>query len=212
RVVRLRVAVREPEERRDENAHRHDEEEDEPEAGHYSALERAQMLMPLSVACRSISASSSSVKSGRSSAAMFVSSCSTLEAPPRADVTRESRNTQAMAIWASDCPRAEASSFSARTLAIASSVIRSGENDVFSLAREPSGMPCRYLSVSIPCARGEKAMQPTPSSASTSSSPSSIQRLSIEYDGWWMRSGVPRSRRIAAASVVFAAEYEEMPT
>ncbi len=47
-------------------------------------------------------------------------------------------------------------------------------------------------------------MQPTPSSPSVSSSPSSIQRLSSEYDGWWMSSGVPRSRRIAAASAVFA--------
>jgi hypothetical protein len=31
-------------------------------------------------------------------------------------------------------------------------------------------------------------------------------------EGWWIRSGVPSSRRIAAASRVFAAEYEEMPT
>ena len=45
-------------------------------------------------------------------------------------------------------------------------------------------------------------MQPTPSSPTASSSSGSIQRLSIEYDGWWMRSGVPRSRRIAAASRV----------
>ena len=34
-------------------------------------------------------------------------------------------------------------------------------------------------------------MQPTPSSPSVSSSSGSIQRLSSEYDGWWMRSGVP---------------------
>ena len=36
----------------------------------------------------------------------------------------------------------------------------------------------------------------------TSSRPCSIQRLNIEYDGWWMSSGVPRSRRIEAASRV----------
>ena len=40
-------------------------------------------------------------------------------------------------------------------------------------------------------------MQPTPSSPTASSRSGSIQRFSIEYDGWWMRSGVPRSRRIA---------------
>ena len=55
-------------------------------------------------------------------------------------------------------------------------------------------------------------MHPTPSSPRTSSSPSSIQRLNIEYDGWWMRSGVPRERRIATASFVRSAEYDEMPT
>ena len=38
-------------------------------------------------------------------------------------------------------------------------------------------------------------MQPTPSSPSTSSSSGSIQRLSSEYDGWWISSGVPSSRR-----------------
>ena len=47
-------------------------------------------------------------------------------------------------------------------------------------AREPSGIPSRYLLVSIPCASGENAMQPTPVSPSTSSRSSSIQRLSIE--------------------------------
>src|SRR6476661_4011174 len=47
-------------------------------------------------------------------------------------------------------------------------------------AREPSGTPFRYLSVSMPCASGLKAMQPTPSSPTTSSRSSSTQRLSIE--------------------------------
>jgi hypothetical protein len=55
-------------------------------------------------------------------------------------------------------------------------------------------------------------MHPAPSSARTSRSSGSIQRFSIEYEGWWINSGVPSSRRIAAASRVFAAEYEEMPT
>ena len=72
-------------------------------------------------------------------------------------------------------------------------------------------MPSRYLSVSIPWASGEKTMQPIPSSPRVSSSSGSIQRLSSEYDGWWITQGVPSSRRIAAASRVFSAEYDEMP-
>ena len=54
-------------------------------------------------------------------------------------------------------------------------------------------------------------MQPTPSSPRVSSSPSSIQRLSIEYDGWWISSGVPSSARIAAARSVRSGEYDEIP-
>ena len=66
--------------------------------------------------------------------------------------------------------------------------------------------------MSMPWASGENAMQPTPSSLEhVEQAPSSIQRLSIEYDGWWMSSGVPRSRRIAAASRVRSGEYDEMP-
>ena len=34
-------------------------------------------------------------------------------------------------------------------------------------------------------------MHPTPSAPRTSRSRSSIQRLNIEYEGWWMSSGVP---------------------
>src|SRR5439155_5599520 len=48
------------------------------------------------------------------------------------------------------------------------------------LAREPSGTPLRYRSVSIPWARGEKTMQPIPSSLRTPSRSGSIHRLSIE--------------------------------
>ena len=39
-----------------------------------------------------------------------------------------------------------------------------------------------------------------------SSRPSSTQRFSIEYDGWWISSGVPRSARIAAARSVRSGE------
>ena len=60
--------------------------------------------------------------------------------------------------------------------------------------------------MSIPCASGENEMQPTPSSPTASSRSGSIQRFSSEYEGWWISSGVPSSRRIAAASRVRSAE------
>ena len=58
------------------------------------ALESAQMLMPASTASRSIAASSSSVKLVWSAAARFSSSCATLLAPMRTEVTRWSRSAQ----------------------------------------------------------------------------------------------------------------------
>jgi len=54
-------------------------------------------------------------------------------------------------------------------------------------------------------------MQPAPASASTSSRPLSIQRSKIEYDGWEISSGAPRSARMAAASRVLDRGYDEMP-
>ena len=66
------------------------------------------------------------------------------------------------------------------TLAILSGVISSGRKKPCGLeAREPLGMPRRYLSVNNPCASGENAMQPMPSCASVFSRPSSIQRLNM---------------------------------
>ena len=74
-------------------------------------------------------------------------------------------------------------------------------------ARESTGTPSRYRSVSRPWASAENAMQPMPCSSSSSSrSSSSIHRLSSEYDGWWISSGVPSSRAIVAASRVLVAE------
>ncbi len=54
-------------------------------------------------------------------------------------------------------------------------------------------------------------MAPTPSSPRTLSSSSSTHRLSSEYDGWWISSGVPIRRSREIASRVRSAEYEEMP-
>ena len=103
-------------------------------------------------------------------------------------------------------PSPPAIAFSARTWSRFLSASRSGDSDESRAARDPSGIPFRYLSVSMPWARGENTMQPTPSSPSTSSRPSSIQRFSSEYDGWWISSGVPSWRRMRAASLVRSAE------
>ena len=73
-------------------------------------------------------------------------------------------------------------------------------------------MPCRYRSVSRPWASGENAMQPAPTSSKASSRwSSSVHRLSIEYDGWWMSSGTLCSASSAAACRVRSDEYDEMP-
>jgi hypothetical protein len=102
------------------------------------------MLMPpLSTAYRSISASSPAERSSRSSAATFASSCSTLDAPISAEVTRASRSVHASASCASDWPRPAAISFSARMRPSASSVSRLGENEPSRAARESSGIPPR---------------------------------------------------------------------
>ncbi len=79
---------------------------------------------------------------------------------------------------------------------------RSGDRDLPWLARDPSGMPPRYLFVSIPCASGLNAMQPMPRSPRVSSRPPSIQRFTIEYEGWWMSSGTPISSSRSAARAV----------
>ena len=71
----------------------------------HSLDERAQMLMPLSVADSSIAASSSAEKSSVRALPALSSSCATLEAPISVEVRRGSRSVQASAICASDWPR-----------------------------------------------------------------------------------------------------------
>ena len=121
--------------------------------------------------------------------------------PISAEVTRGSRSTQRRASWARDCPRRAAIVVEAAQPATGSSLTSPGSRDLPWAARESSGIPARYRSVSSPWASGTKPMQPMPSCSSTSSSPSSsIHRLIIEYDGWWMSAGTPSSRSIRAAS------------
>ena len=54
------------------------------------------------------------------------------------------------------------------------------EGDEVLFLFQPLGTPSRYLDVNIPCAKGENAMQPAPTSSRASSRPPSIQRFSIE--------------------------------
>jgi len=91
------------------------------------------------------------------------------------------RSTQASAICASVWPRRPAITFSALMLVTLLSLMKAGRSDLPCEARLPSGMPPRYLSVSLPCASGENTIEPMPSPSSVSSRPSSsTQRLSIE--------------------------------
>ena len=56
-------------------------------------------------------------------------------------------------------------------------------------------------------------MQPAPMSASVSRRPPvSTQRLSMEYDGWWISSGVPRSAEDPGGLAGELGEYDEIPT
>jgi len=74
-------------------------------------------LTPPSPAALSIAASSSAAKSSICIASRESSSCSTVRAPISAEVTRGSRKTHAIAIWASVCPRAPAIPFKVRMAA-----------------------------------------------------------------------------------------------
>jgi len=92
--------------------------------------------------------------------------------PARKVHSRIGAATQASAIWARVWPArlCSLSSHFALAIFVRGNVFR--RKKPFGLeAREPLGMPRRYLSVNNPCASGEKAMQPMPSCASVSSRP-----------------------------------------
>ena len=71
-------------------------------------------------------------------------------------VTRGSRSAQASASWARLWPRLLRDLVQRADVAERLSVSRSVDSDLSWLAREPSGMPSRYLPVSMPWASGEK--------------------------------------------------------
>ncbi len=88
------------------------------------------------------------------------------------------RRTQAIAICARDCSRAAAISFSPFKRRIVSSVSHSLSRDLPCAARLSEGTPFKYFPVSIPCAKGVNAIEPTRCSSSVFRSPSrSTQRV-----------------------------------
>ena len=144
----------------------------------YSSLDVDQRLIELSVACRSISASSSSLNSEPVEGRDVV-----LQLRDARRTDQRGRHPLRRAVPTRG--PAEPGSARARTrmrtfqrpdpLATAASVSSSGESELGQLARDPSGMPSRYLLVSIPCASGEKTMHPMPSSPTASRRSGSIQ-------------------------------------
>ena len=115
-------------------------------------------------------------------------------APTSADVTRGSRSVQAIAICARRLAAPRAISFSARTWARFSSV-RSSVSERALARRARAGRDAVEVAV------GQQALRERREGDAADAAPrpgrragsASIQRLSIEYDGWWMSSGVPRS-------------------
>ena len=70
--------------------------------------------------------------------------------------------TQANAIWDNDCPLFFAIKFKSLIIFVLLFVIKVLSNELFSLTRVPFGMPDKYLFDKNPCAKGEKAIHPTP--------------------------------------------------
>ncbi len=104
----------------------------------------------------SILVSSSSVKPEFSSAFTFSSIWESLLAPRITDVSFPFSRAQTSAICARDCPLSPAISFRLRTLSSCSFVILSAfKNWLCPAARESSGIPFKYLPVSIPCSNGQ---------------------------------------------------------
>ena len=149
--------------------------------GQSSSADRAQRLMFSSSAHLSIASSSRLVNSRLPTAPTQSSTWEGFDAPISAVVMPlvaqhpgDRHLRQRLAAPLGDGVELRAGSRSRRSLR------NSGRSDLPWVARLPSGMPSRYFAVSIPCASGVKAMEPMPSSASVSFSPSrSTQRLSM---------------------------------
>ena len=94
---------------------------------------------------------------------MLSAICVGLLAPSITEVILSSFNTHASAIWANDWFLPAATLFSSFTFLTLSSVICDSVMAPFLRWRpalESAGIPFRYLSVSSPCARDEKVIQP----------------------------------------------------
>ena len=143
----------------------------------------------------SICSSSSVVNAGPSRAARFSSSCAGRDAPISADATTGSRSTHWIASCASVCPRSFAMTSSPRRrreALLGQRRLRQRRALLRALARCRRRGTCRSAG---PARAGVNAIAPMPSCFRTPVSPSSTQRFRIEYDGWWMTSGVPSAAR-----------------
>ena len=168
------------------------------------SLDRAQRLMPASTACWSIAASSSSSKAEPVDARPGCPPAgATLLAPTSTDVTRGVAQRPGQRQLGQRLAAAAARSRSARGRGC--SALLGEQLGVERLALRGPRVGRDAVEVAV----GEHALgQRRERDAADAlvledveqDSPSSTQRLSIEYDGWWISSGVPRSRRIAAAS------------
>ena len=163
-----------------------------------ASLDGAHRLTPASWAWRSISASSSSLNSSWSSAAAFSSSCSTLDAPSSADVTRGSRSVrdrhlrEPLAAALGDLVQR------AHAAATFSSLRKSREKVILRRARV-LGHAVEVLLGQHPLGE-QREDDAADALLEHVEQPRLDQRFSSEYEGWWISTGVPSSRRIAAAS------------
>ena len=167
------------------------------------ALERAQRLMPASVACavdlgQLVVGEVEPVERGdvRPPAARRCSRRSASTSPAGRAASR--RAPSAPGVW----PRRAAISFSARTspsVLVGEHVGRAASSPWLAARALRDRRPGTGRSAS-PARAARTRCSRRPPRRARRAGPCSIQRLSIEYDGWWMSSGVPSSRRIAAAS------------
>ena len=126
----------------------------------------------------SIYFNSSSVNAGASSDFTFSMICSGRDAPMITLVSGP-RRFQRSAICASVWPRFSAMALSAFILSMGALLTRSAFKNYDFVAREPSGMPWRYLFVKSPCASGQNAIEPAPSLSRTPHSHSSGVRSNM---------------------------------
>lgn len=124
--------------------------------------------------CRFFSIASSSSGVNALFSVTFSNICLEEEAPIITLETQLSFNSQESANSASVCPREDAISRSASVLFSKEGVKSCSRRVNARFMRLSSGTPFLYLSVSSPCARGEKAVSPIPFSSAYAFKPFSL--------------------------------------